>query len=66
MDLRVRQCAERAIWLGNDETHYERRWMGKDLQDLKVLTKLTVNWIHSEALAIDPVTMRSAAIAGMG
>ena len=35
-DPRVRQCAERAVWLGNDETHYERKWIGKDLQDLLV------------------------------
>ena len=47
----MRQCAERAVWLGNDETHYERKWIGKDLQDLKVLIRLTVNWIDGEALA---------------
>lgn len=27
--------SSRADWLGNDETHYERRWVGKDLSDLR-------------------------------
>lgn len=32
-DTNVKPCAERAAWLRNDETHYERRWEGKDFQD---------------------------------
>lgn len=47
---RVKDCAQRAAWLGNDETHYERIWVEKDLQDLKVLIKLTQYWISSEVL----------------
>jgi hypothetical protein len=27
------------------ETHYERRWEGKELADLKTLITLTMNWI---------------------
>lgn len=38
--------AERAVWLGNDEAHYERRWVEHDLQDLKELIQLTMVWIH--------------------
>jgi hypothetical protein len=34
----VRDTAERAGWLGNDETHYLRKWEEKDLQDLKDLS----------------------------
>ena len=49
-ESRVKQCAERAAWLGNDETHYERRWSGKDLEDLKMLIDLTVHWVSSELL----------------
>jgi hypothetical protein len=33
----VKETAQRAAWLGNDETHYLRIWEGKDLQDLKDL-----------------------------
>ena len=46
----VKSCAERAVWLGNDETHYVRRWPDGDLEDLKVLLKLTRYWISSELL----------------
>jgi hypothetical protein len=46
----VRETARRAAWLGNDETHYLRKWEGKDLQDLKDLLQLVVTTIHSELL----------------
>jgi hypothetical protein len=44
-DPRVKSCAQRATWLGNDETHYVRKWVDKDLSDLKKLIELTVHWI---------------------
>lgn len=47
---RVKQVAARAVWLGNDETHYLRKWEEKDLQDLKALIALTVHWIEMEEL----------------
>jgi hypothetical protein len=31
----IKAMAKRATWLGNDETHYLRKWEGKELQDLK-------------------------------
>lgn len=49
-DQNVRSCAKLATWLGNDETHYERRWEGKDIDDLKTLLRLTVNWIENSLL----------------
>jgi len=45
--------AKRAVWLGNDETHYVRIWEGKDLKDLKKLVDLTVHWIEMEQLTHD-------------
>ena len=30
----VRDIAARAVWLGNDETHYEKRWTSKNVDDL--------------------------------
>ena len=30
----VKEIAERAIWLGNDESHYAKRWTDKDTDDL--------------------------------
>jgi hypothetical protein len=41
----IKEMAERAVWLGNDETHYVRKWEDKDIQDLKNLIDLTVYFI---------------------
>jgi len=49
-DPKVKECAKRAAWLGNDETHYLRKWESKDINDLKILITLTVNWIHNDIL----------------
>lgn len=46
-DPNVKQCAKRAAWLGNDETHYVRRWEDRDIEDLKILIELTSNWIRN-------------------
>jgi hypothetical protein len=42
--------SKRAAWLGNDETHYERRWIGKDLEDLKNLIAAVEHFIAMEIL----------------
>lgn len=44
-EKRIEVCASRAAWLGNDETHYVRKWEDKDLEDLKNLIKMVVDWI---------------------
>jgi len=44
-NLKIKQIAEKATWLGNDETHYIRRWEDKDLKDLKILINITVHYI---------------------
>ncbi|MBI2042715.1 MAG: DUF4145 domain-containing protein [Candidatus Nealsonbacteria bacterium] len=49
-DPSIKEVAKRAAWLGNDETHYLRKWDQKDLQDLKKLIDLTVHWMEAEAL----------------
>jgi hypothetical protein len=49
-DGRVKVAAERATWLANDEVHYTRKWEGKDLEDLKILIRLVINWIDSSLL----------------
>jgi hypothetical protein len=49
-DPNIKACAERATWLGNDETHYDKRWDTHDVDDLHTLIRLTMNWIQSEAL----------------
>jgi len=49
-DGNLKECAKRAAWLGNDETHYEKIWTDHDIEDLKVLIRLTQNWIDNELL----------------
>lgn len=59
-DMNVAQCIreyiefpqaqtvlERAIWLGNDQTHYKQKHTTKDLEDLKLLISLSVTWINA-------------------
>lgn len=50
-DQRVKDCAERAVWLGNDETHYVRKWDDKDISDMKTLLTLTIYWISSSLIS---------------
>lgn len=49
-DTRIKETSKRAVWLGNDHTHYVKKWESKDLSDLKLLIKLSVNWVESEIM----------------
>lgn len=49
-DVKIKSVSKRAVWIGNDEAHYIRKWEGKDLSDLKKLIELTVHWIEMEIL----------------
>lgn len=44
----IKNVAKRAVWLGNDETHYIRKWADRDVNNLKHLIDLTVRWIENE------------------
>lgn len=46
----LKNVAKRAAWLGNDESHYERKWIDKDINDLKDLIDLTIRWIEADKL----------------
>jgi hypothetical protein len=50
LDIRIKASAKRATWLGNDETHYVRRWEDKDITDLKTLIALTESWVNTNLL----------------
>ncbi len=45
-DSNIKDCAERAWWLGNDESHYLRKW-DLDLKNLVEVIQLTINWIDN-------------------
>ena len=51
----IKEIAKRAAWLGNDETHYVRKWEGKDLDDLKKSISVTLHWIEYEKLTADVI-----------
>lgn len=47
-DEKIKQVAKRATWIGNDETHYIRKWEDKDITHLKTLIDLCLHWIEAE------------------
>ncbi|TOH24456.1 hypothetical protein CGI85_24680, partial [Vibrio parahaemolyticus] len=50
-DPRIQMVAKRALWLGNDETHYLRKWAEHDLDDLITLIRLAINWVEIDRLS---------------
>lgn len=50
-DPRIQAVAKRSLWLGNDETHYLRKWTEHDVSDLVTLIKLAANWIEIDHLS---------------
>lgn len=48
---KIKEIAKRATWLGNDETHYVKKWEDKDLKDLKRLIEITVHFISMDLQA---------------
>jgi hypothetical protein len=54
-DRNIKEVTKRATWLGNDEAHYERRWLDKDLSDLKRLIDLVLYWIQAEQLTAEAI-----------
>ncbi len=49
-DPNIKAMAKRATWLGNDESHYVRKWDDPDMTKLKQLIALTVSWITTHQL----------------
>jgi len=49
-DSTIKRRAKRAVWLGNDETHFFKKWPGKDINDLKNLIEITVSSIEAQLL----------------
>lgn len=45
---KVKSLASRAAWIGNDETHYERRLEKGDIEQMKSLMRLVIHYIEAE------------------
>jgi hypothetical protein len=54
-DVNIKETAKRAAWIGNDETHYLRKWEDRDINDLKLLIRLMANWIENHLLTMQYV-----------
>lgn len=50
-DACIQAVAKRCLWLGNDESHYLRKWTEHDVEDLAILIKLTASWIDIDELS---------------
>ena len=50
-DARIQGVAKRVLWLGNDETHYLKKWTEHDIDDLVKLVRLAAHWIDIETLS---------------
>jgi hypothetical protein len=48
-DRRIKTLAERATWIGNDETHYIKKHEGLDVQDMKRFIRAMIAFIDAEA-----------------
>jgi hypothetical protein len=44
----LKSVADRAVWLGNDEAHYTRKYEDKDIKDLKLCINVATHWIEME------------------
>lgn len=56
----ITTLASRAVWIGNDETHYTRKLEGRDISDMKTFIRALVHYVGMEltvedAASIDPV-----------
>lgn len=47
---KIKTLAERSVWIGNDETHYERKHEALDYNDLKRFISAAVSYIDSELI----------------
>lgn len=50
-DTRIKKLAKATSWVGNDETHYEKRMENKDINNLKKLIEMTVYYISMDILS---------------
>lgn len=47
-DTRISAAAKRANWIGNDETHFEKRYEDKDINDMKRLLSIVVHRVSMD------------------
>lgn len=56
---KLKQAAKSTAALGNDETHYERRFPQQELRELGGFLKATIEWLEHD-LSLDSFIAESA------
>lgn len=54
---KIKATAIAAVWLGNDEAHYTRKWVDKDINDLKQFIWTCHYWIMADYKASEASSM---------
>lgn len=52
--------ASRAVWIGNDETHYTRKLEGRDISDMKTFIHALVQYVGMELTVEDAASIAPA------
>ena len=56
----IKALVERSTWIGNDEAHYIRKQVDRDVNDMKSFIKATVYFIGMFLIAVDAESMEPA------
>lgn len=62
-NIKIKNLAKAAVWLGNDETHYERRYENKDINDMKKFIRALLHFISFELTADEAEDFTASSIA---
>lgn len=54
---RLKAAASRAVWLGNDFTHYTRKYENYEISHLKQFIEATMHWIEMELITDEAENM---------
>ncbi|WP_294763649.1 hypothetical protein [uncultured Fusobacterium sp.] len=52
-DIKTKTLATKIYWLGNDETHYQKKHEDRNYTDMKIFIKLLYSYINSELTYLD-------------
>lgn len=57
-DNTLKELADGAVWIANDETHYVKEWPDKDIEDIKQYIECFMNYIELKSSIADIEDMR--------
>jgi hypothetical protein len=55
----IKSLALRSVWIGNDFTHYTRRFEDKDIEDLHKFIEAIVYWVNMELITTEALQIDS-------